>query len=106
MHCYKHYNIIKYSVFRYGFLHYSFLVQLMKDGQIVGNGVTCPNMEKVHGHDLVEGWISVEIKELFCKELPCWVDYPTLSEEIEIGSYSAWPIDQLIGEQYYRGTTI
>ena len=82
------------------------LVQLMRDGQVVGNGVTCPNMVKVHGHDLVEGWISVEIKELFCKELACWVDYPTLSEEIEIGSYSAWPIDQLIGERDYSGTTI
>ncbi len=68
----------------------------MKDGEIVGTGKISPNMDTVHGYSLIAGWVSVEIKELFQEAVPCWADFPTLSEEVEVGSFSAWPSNQLV----------
>ena len=48
-----------------------------------------------HGFRLTEGWICVEIKELFKQYVPCWQEYPTHSDEVEVGSFSAWPTDEL-----------
>jgi hypothetical protein len=55
-------------------------------------------MTKVHGYDLTNGWVSVQVVELYQPMVSCWIDFPTLSEEIEIGSFSAWPVDHLIAQ--------
>lgn len=63
---------------------------------IVGSGKIIPNANLVHGYQLMEGWVSVEVTKLHKRNVACWDDYPTLSEEIEEGSFSAWPLDQLV----------
>ena len=73
------------------------VVQLMKNGKIVGTGTVCHGRQTVHGYSLINGWATVEVKELFQEMVPCWDDFPTLSGEIEIGSFTAWPCDQLGG---------
>lgn len=53
-------------------------------------------IKRVHGYDINEGWVCVSIKTLDESNVPCWEDYPTHSEEVEEGSFCAWPVDQLI----------
>jgi hypothetical protein len=55
-----------------------------------------PHAETAHGFHLTKGWICVEIKQLHKSYVPCWEEYPTHSDEIEVGSFSAWPTEQLI----------
>lgn len=61
---------------------------------IVGIGEITPSATIVHGYYLTDGWVSVAVKALY-DELECWDEYPTLSEEIQVGSYSAWPLNQM-----------
>lgn len=72
------------------------LVQLLKADKIIGTGTICRTRETVHGYNLIPGWACVEIRELFQPTIPCWDDFPTFSGEIEVGSFSAWPCDQLV----------
>lgn len=54
-----------------------------------------PGITKMHGYDLINEWVAVEIKALFEPDVACWDEYPTLSNEIEEGSFSAWPCNEL-----------
>lgn len=71
------------------------LVHLMKENIIVGVGRIMPQFEGIHNHKLMNGWVVVSIEALFQENIMSWEDYPTHSEEIESGSFSAWPKSQL-----------
>ena len=71
-------------------------VKLRKNGEVVGIGKVMPDATKAHGYQLTQGWVSVEITQLFKSKVACWADYPTFSDEIEEGSFSAWPTHELI----------
>jgi hypothetical protein len=73
-----------------------FIVNLKKDGKIIGTGMVMPDAKTVHGYQLTKGWACVAIKHLKISHVPCWEEYPTHSDEIEVGSFSAWPADQLM----------
>lgn len=53
-------------------------------------------MDSVHGYSLVNGWVAVMVTKLKASNIPCWADYPTLSEVVEQGSFTAWPINEII----------
>ena len=55
-----------------------------------------PDFKQVHGYELTTGWKAVHIISLFGKKMKCWEKYPTHSNEIEEGSFSAWPEDQIM----------
>ncbi|XP_028417721.1 uncharacterized protein LOC114542174 isoform X2 [Dendronephthya gigantea] len=71
-------------------------VQLRKDGKVVGRGIVMPNKTIVHGYKITDGWVYVEIRKLHCENVKCWDDYPTVSGEVEEGSFCAWPINKLV----------
>ena len=77
------------------YAHPCLAVQLKRDGKVIGFGKVVSHAKTVHGFQLTEGWVSVEVMQLHRSFVPCWKEYPTLSDEIEVGSYSAWPIDEL-----------
>ena len=72
------------------------IVTLTRDGEVIGTGKVMLDHKTAHGYHLTKGWICVEIKQLQQSYVPCWEQFPTLSDEIEVGSFSAWPIDELI----------
>lgn len=63
----------------------------MRDKRVVGTGKLMPGLKKVHGRRLTKGWVAVEVVTLKQRNLSSWDEFPTHSECVEEGSYSAWP---------------
>ena len=57
---------------------------------MIGCGKVMPDAATVHGYQLTDGWVSVMIMELHCKNVECWEDYPTMSGEVEVGSFEGF----------------
>lgn len=48
----------------------------------------------MHGKELTRGWVPVMVKEISLTVRP-WQEYPTHSDEVERGSFVAWPVGHL-----------
>jgi len=60
------------------------------------------SQEKVHGRDIVQGWVPLMVTEILPSTRP-WPDYPTHSGEVESGSLVSRPEKHLCrrGETHY-----
>jgi hypothetical protein len=72
-------------------------VQLLREKELVGLGKVMEEMKVVHGRELKEGWIAICTEKIFKNNLSCWKEFPTHSGEIEEGSFSAWPKEEIRG---------
>ena len=62
---------------------------LNQEGSVVGEAVVT-SQEKVHGRDIMQGWVPLMVTEIRPSIRP-WSEYPTHSNEVESGSFVAWP---------------
>lgn len=74
----------------------------MRNNVFVGTGRLMPNLKTIHGRKLTAGWVGVEVVSLKVKELECWKEYPTHSDYVEEGSFSAWREEEIIVTQSER----
>ncbi|XP_028412502.1 uncharacterized protein LOC114535339 [Dendronephthya gigantea] len=74
------------------------IVSLRRDNKKVGAGKVMKNFKMVHNYTLTNGWVAVSIISLCRDDVRCWAEYPTHSGKIEVNSFSAWPVDQIVDE--------
>ena len=102
-------TVSKSTFVAFNFLIFKFsniLVFLQRNNGIVGVGTIMPQFKVVHNHKLTDKWMAVCIHALFAKNLECWNEYPTHSNEIEAGSFSTWPVNQIMEKDVEQGKLI
>lgn len=87
-------------------MYISILVHLLRGKKIVGVGETMEELDIVHGYRIKKGWKVVCVVKLFRKNLVCWDEFPTHSGEIEEGSFSAWPEEDMKGKKDLIGRIV
>lgn len=74
-------------------------MSLRRDNATAGTGMVMKNFEKVHNYVLTNDWVAVSILTLCQDDLRCWEEYPTHSGKIEVNSFSAWPVHQIVHDK-------
>ena len=64
------------------------------------------NFKTVHNYVLTNEWVAVSVLTLCQDDLRCWEEYPTHSGKIEVNSFSAWPVEQIVHDKEVRITLV
>lgn len=66
------------------------LVHMLDQESCAVGEATVTSQEKVHGRDILQGWVPLMVTEILPSIRP-WLEYPTHSGEVESSSFVAWP---------------
>ena len=73
-------------------LMFYFLVEMYSDGELFATGTVVERTEKVHNRDLKDNEAKICVESVVVSN----AKHPAYVDDIEVGSFVAWPIKAII----------